>query len=1053
MATSTSTPSSEMSQTPFSYAQAAKGQIAAQPAPQPTTSPAPPSVSSQGKDDATTASTAATVLSTTSGDNEVPESAKQSKVEDEPTVQKQESETSREPTVASHPVSDTASNAAGNRDMPSTETTHVVREEKSPRSPSRTSRSTDGEVRKGRKGKKGRNHDKDSDADKAQGEKEEKEPPKPVILSEAPIPSVNIWHKRIEAHAAKAKPAASSQNGTSAHSTPVEDMKKRSTTEEIDTPTGAQNGANGEKAQQRKSVDFSRATDQLPRRNGPRGSRAQEKDEKTGAESLPPVADAALWPDVKSAVAADEGKKKPQEKSDRVEKEAQDETGSSSKRSKKEWVAIPYVPTVNFQTPMPQRGSKPRGGARGGRETGTTRGAHSNTANSSAAPLTDATTDKAQSTATTAPAKEGRPREGSGATRANSLPPSASKRASIDASFTRDARKPSAPATGDRSRDQTSENQSSGPAKAENGRVGRADFSHASSEQQSQFASRNFSDRRGEAGFKGYEGFKEAGIPTPKEQSFAARDRSEGQGRGRGGYRARGGHNASVAGHQQSGYSANGQYPVHPLSGRQNGPYSPPAHQNAFGNAYGTGSARGGSRGSGRGSSGASGYGRVNSNGAGPGRMAPVNTGNVLYDYQMPQYTTYPPVQLPAVYDSNVIPLLTAQIEYYLSVDNLCKDVFLRKHMDSQGFVPFDLIAGFQRVKALAPDVEHIRMSCEVSDKMDYVIGEDGMERLRLRDLWDRFVLPIEDREEEARSEGPLSFYIRSRHSRPAFSAPMLPLGYHATSPTMFPGNFPAEEQMYQQPYMNGAHYDTNMNGGEVNGHRYAPETQLSAAVPEFSPSIQQIPFTLEGATTFSDEQVDNLMILVTGEDKKESSTSAGHAEAAVVNGTGSASEHPQTNGVGQDAKSTAEIQSPSGVAKNIVWAEGQKPANMGPQESSQRYVDLRKKAFDERHVAKAGETSRDMKTLYEFWSHFLVHSFNPRMYEEFRNCAIEDAGKDVPARFGLKCLLQYYNELLHGDKQKPWGSDRPVPEIFNLHHQGALLMDPTYRANGEMRI
>jgi la-related protein 1 len=223
--------------------------------------------------------------------------------------------------------------------------------------------------------------------------------------------------------------------------------------------------------------------------------------------------------------------------------------------------------------------------------------------------------------------------------------------------------------------------------------------------------------------------------------------------------------------------------------------------------------------------------------------------------------------------------------------------------MDSQGFVPFDLIAGFQRVKALAPDVEHIRMSCEVSDKMDFVIGEDGLERLRLRDLWDRFVLPIEDREEEARSEGPLSFYIRSRHSRPAFTAPMLPLGYHATSPTMFPGNFPTEEQMYQQPYMNGAHYDAGINGGDMNGHRYATETQLSAAVPEFSPSVQQIPFTLEGATTFSDEQVDNLMILVTGEDKKDSSNSSSHVEAPVVNGTGSASEHPQTNGVTQDVR------------------------------------------------------------------------------------------------------------------------------------------------------
>jgi la-related protein 1 len=115
----------------------------------------------------------------------------------------------------------------------------------------------------------------------------------------------------------------------------------------------------------------------------------------------------------------------------------------------------------------------------------------------------------------------------------------------------------------------------------------------------------------------------------------------------------------------------------------------------------------------------------------------------------------------------------------------------------------------------------------------------------------------------------------------------------------MFPGNYPTEEQMYQQPYMNGAHYDTSMKGGDVNGHRYAQETQLSATVPEFSPGVQT-PFTLEGATTFSDEQIEGLMVMV-NEDKKKSSSPPKQTEAAIVNGTGSSFEH-QTNGVTQGA-------------------------------------------------------------------------------------------------------------------------------------------------------
>jgi la-related protein 1 len=869
-------------------------------------------------------------LTAASGDNEVHDSALQSKVEEEISIRKQDPEiSSREPTAASQMVGDASWNPLGNGDSAPAETTQLASEEKAQRSSSRTSRSTDGEPRKGRKGKKGRNHDKEGDADKAQEEQVEKEPPRPVILAEAPIPSINIWHKRIEAQVAKSKvaPAGSSQAATAAQPAQVEESKKRSATEESTTKQGeAQNGAAGEKLQQRKSVDFSRIADQLPRRSGPRGSRVAEKDEKKGAESLPPVADATLWPDVKAAVAVDEGKKKPQEKTERVEKDGQDEA-SSSKRSKKEWVAIPYVPTVNFQTPMPQRSSKPRGGARGGRDAGTTRGAHGNAANAHAAPLTSPTADKTPATTNATGSKDSRPREGSGATRANSLPPTSAKRASIDSSFGREMRKPSAPATTDRSRDQASENpwvshprrpehrimaplhevgpadqleyQSAG-AKAENGRADRVDFGQASAEQQqSHFASRHFSDRRGEAGFKGYDNLKEGGMPTPKEQSFSTRERGDGQSRGRGGYRTRGSHNVSVGGHQQTGYSANGQYPGHPLPGRQSAPYSPPAHQNAFGNAYGAGSTRGGGRGSGRGNSGAAGYGRVNANGAAPTKMAPINTGNVGYDYQMQQYATYPPMHQPPVYDAGVLPLLTLQVEYYLSVDNLCKDTWLRKHMDSQGFVPFNLIAGFNRVKDLAPDVEHIRLACENSDKMDYVQGEDGIERLRARELWDRFVLPMEERVEEARNDGPSQLWSRSRHSRPMYGAPMLPLGYHATSPTMFPGNYPTEEQMYQQPYMNGAHYDTSMKGGDVNGHRYAQETQLSATVPEFSPGVQT-PFTLEGATTFSDEQIEGLMVMV-NEDKKKSSSPPKQTEAAIVNGTGSSFEH-QTNGVTQGA-------------------------------------------------------------------------------------------------------------------------------------------------------
>lgn len=42
---------------------------------------------------------------------------------------------------------------------------------------------------------------------------------------------------------------------------------------------------------------------------------------------------------------------------------------------------------------------------------------------------------------------------------------------------------------------------------------------------------------------------------------------------------------------------------------------------------------------------------------------------------------------------------LKTQIEFYFSVDNLCKDLFLRSHMNPEGWTPIELIAAFPKVK------------------------------------------------------------------------------------------------------------------------------------------------------------------------------------------------------------------------------------------------------------------------------------------------------------------------------------------------------------------
>lgn len=48
------------------------------------------------------------------------------------------------------------------------------------------------------------------------------------------------------------------------------------------------------------------------------------------------------------------------------------------------------------------------------------------------------------------------------------------------------------------------------------------------------------------------------------------------------------------------------------------------------------------------------------------------------------------------------------QVEFYFSPDNLAKDVFLRRQMDSDGWVKVSVIAKFNRVKSLSSDIQEI---------------------------------------------------------------------------------------------------------------------------------------------------------------------------------------------------------------------------------------------------------------------------------------------------------------------------------------------------------
>ncbi|CEP18651.1 hypothetical protein [Parasitella parasitica] len=86
-------------------------------------------------------------------------------------------------------------------------------------------------------------------------------------------------------------------------------------------------------------------------------------------------------------------------------------------------------------------------------------------------------------------------------------------------------------------------------------------------------------------------------------------------------------------------------------------------------------------------------------------------------------------------------PYICQQIEYYFSVDNLCRDIFLRSQMDAEGYVPITLIAGFNRVRGLTTDMSLVRASLELSKILQ--MKQDSGDLVRKKEGWETWVLPV----------------------------------------------------------------------------------------------------------------------------------------------------------------------------------------------------------------------------------------------------------------------------------------------------------------------
>ena len=182
--------------------------------------------------------------------------------------------------------------------------------------------------------------------------------------------------------------------------------------------------------------------------------------------------------------------------------------------------------------------------------------------------------------------------------------------------------------------------------------------------------------------------------------------------------------------------------------------------------------------------------------------------------------------------------------EYYFSVDNLCKDLFLRKHMDSQGYVFLSVLVKFNRMQSLTQDIELIRWVCLHSTNIELRTAADGIDRLRKRTGWEQWVLNMEERDVSAQNDGP------AQVEAPRIPQPQMlgtPYGYDGVSEGAAPYsplNRVADDTP-SHPTPNGiaTPYTPPTIGPMTNGcvsETPVNQTPLSAAVPDFAPGLPQ---------------------------------------------------------------------------------------------------------------------------------------------------------------------------------------------------------------------
>ncbi|KAI9710905.1 MAG: hypothetical protein M1820_002340 [Bogoriella megaspora] len=438
-------------------------------------------------------------------------------------------------------------------------------------------------------------------------------------------------------------------------------------------------------------------------------------------------------------------------------------------------------------------------------------------------------------------------------------------------------------------------------------------------------------------------------------------------------------------------------------------------------------------------------------------QLYPLQTYNndpALYDHSMMQTMSAMPWQ-PGMEVWAPHKQLIQRLEYWFSLENMLKDMYLRKNMDSQGYLDFELIRNFRTIKDA--DRETIKLACYESEEIEFKVTHDGTYKLRKKIGWEDWVMPMSERVESAQNDGPEHLETPPRPrprvepymfpqqpmspgTMPGNQGPYDPSNPYAGLPGMIPSFSPmsaAAEFTPREPYnpveaqqpakpaidiANGASGPQEPNG--FYGHAYTgyqePDSFPDHRIPGLSVISRpqdrnngKVPVYGQDSRTFSNGSIDNGAIPADDQGGNE------RQNALQVNGD--MSDHGE-DGNAQPARDSSSSssnleRSTSPATVEVYWVKDSTTPTpfdrLPPLAQTETYLHLFDSSMRDRILDNAEPCpKKNMTVLYQFWSHFLIRNFNTSMYNEFRKYAFQDVNERESST-GINNLIEFYGKSL----------------------------------------